>query len=155
MSSGKAETVWNSQSTCQCSFYVRRPHHWLLLYLLQLWLTEMFVSVITWWHNSALCYCTVFSVLLWMWQSVCSNYCRQLNAVTFSTALHAALYRSIYSLLTRSSLGTLQGFLSAFAKFRTITISFVMSVHPSVWNNSASTGWIFLKFDICVFFENI
>ena len=110
---------------------------WLLLYLLNLWLTEMFVvvcwcTVVTWRNSSALCYCTVFSVLLWMWQSVCSSYCRQLNAVSFSTALHAALYRSIYSLLTWSSLGTLQGFLGAFAKFRTVTVSFVMSDGPSV-----------------------
>jgi hypothetical protein len=28
---------------------------------------------------------TVFSVLLWKWRSVCSCYCRQLNAVSFST----------------------------------------------------------------------
>jgi hypothetical protein len=33
-----------------------------------------------------------------------------------------------------------------------VTISFVMSVcpsvHPSAWNNSAPTGQIFMKFDI-------
>ena len=52
----------------------------------------------------------IFSVLLLMWQSVCSSYCCQLNAVSFSRTLHAALYRSIYSVLTWSSLGTLQGF---------------------------------------------
>ena len=34
---------------------------------------------------SAVCYCTVFSLLLWMWQSVWSSYCRQLNAVSFNT----------------------------------------------------------------------
>ena len=34
---------------------------------------------------SALCYCTVYSVLLWTWQCVCYSYCRQLNAVSFST----------------------------------------------------------------------
>jgi hypothetical protein len=32
--------------------------------------------------ESALGYCTVFSVLLWVWQSVCSSYCSQLNAVS-------------------------------------------------------------------------
>jgi len=72
-------------------------------------------------------------------------------------ALHAALYRSIYSLLTWSSLGTLQGFLGVFEKFRRATISFVMSncpsVRPSTWNNSAPTGRIFTKFHICVIFE--
>jgi hypothetical protein len=46
--------------------------------------------------------------------------------------LHAALYRSIYSLLAQSSLGTLQGFLGAFAEFRRATVSFIMSECPSV-----------------------
>ena len=41
--------------------------------------------------------------------------------------LQVALYRSIYSLLTWSSLGTLQGFLGAFVKFRRANISIVMS----------------------------
>jgi hypothetical protein len=40
----------------------------------------------------------------------------------------------------------------AFAKFQETTISFVVSVHPSVrtskWNNSAPTGRIFMIFDI-------
>ena len=30
-----------------------------------------------------------------------------------------------------------------------------LSVRPSTWNNSAPTGWIFLRFDIWVFFENM
>ena len=39
-------------------------------------------------------------------------------------------------------------FLGAFAKFGKSTVSFVKSVRPSAWNNSAPTGRIFLKFDI-------
>ena len=43
-------------------------------------------------------------------------------------------------------------FLGAFAKLRKATISFVMSVRPSVclyaWNNRAPTGRILMKFDI-------
>ena len=31
--------------------------------------------------------------------------------------------------------------------------SFVVSVRPFLWNNSALTGWIFIKFDIWVFVE--
>jgi hypothetical protein len=46
-------------------------------------------------------------------------------------------------------------FLGAFAKLRKAIISFVMSVCPSAWNNSAPTGWIFMKFDIWAFFENL
>ena len=36
--------------------------------------------------------------------------------------------------------------LGAFAKFRKSTVGFVVSVCPSVWNNSAPTGRIFMKF---------
>jgi hypothetical protein len=47
--------------------------------------------------------------------------------------------------------------LGAFGKFRKATISFVMSIRPSVllsaWNSSVPTGQIFMKFDIWVFFE--
>jgi hypothetical protein len=99
-----------------------------------------------------------FSVLLWMWQSVCSSYCHQLNAVSFSTTLHVALYRSIYSLLTWSSLGTLQGFLGAFTKFQKATICFVMSVRPSACPHAATRfilhelSW---KSGISIFFEKI
>ena len=46
-------------------------------------------------------------------------------------------------------------FLGAFAKLRIATISFGMSVRPSAWNNSGPTGWIFMKFCIYIFFENL
>ena len=49
--------------------------------------------------------------------------------------------------------------LGAFVKLRKVTISFVMSVRPSVrlsaWYNSAPTGRIFMKFDIFVFLEKL
>jgi len=35
-----------------------------------------------------------------------------------------------------------------FKELRKETISFVMSVRLSTWNNSAPTGWIFMKFDM-------
>jgi hypothetical protein len=41
----------------------------------------------------------------------------------------------------------------AFAKFRKAAISFVMSVRPSAWNNSAPTGRIFMKFGFLLFFQ--
>jgi hypothetical protein len=52
--------------------------------------------------------------------------------------------------------------LGAFAKLRIVSITFVMSVYPSVrptvfltvWNNSAPTGLIFINFDILLFFEH-
>jgi hypothetical protein len=40
-------------------------------------------------------------------------------------------------------------FIGAFAKVRKATSSFVMI--PSVWNDPAATGWIFMKFGIIVF----
>jgi len=40
-------------------------------------------------------------------------------------------------------------------KLRKATISFVMSVLPFSWNNSAPTGRIFLKFDVWVFCETL
>jgi hypothetical protein len=45
--------------------------------------------------------------------------------------------------------------LGAFAKLRKATISFVMSVFLSAWNNSIPTGRIFMKFDILVILENL
>jgi len=33
--------------------------------------------------------------------------------------------------------------------------SFVMPVCHSAWNSSSPTGWVFVKFDILIFFENV
>ena len=46
-------------------------------------------------------------------------------------------------------------FWDAFANLWRCTFSFVMSVRPPPWNNSAPTGLIFMKFVIWVFFENL
>ena len=46
-------------------------------------------------------------------------------------------------------------FLGAFEKLRKTSISFVMSVCLSAWNNWALTGRIFMNVDIGVFFENL
>jgi len=44
--------------------------------------------------------------------------------------------------------------LGEFAKLRKANVSFVMSVRPSVrMQQLCSTGQIFMKFDICVFFK--
>ena len=48
--------------------------------------------------------------------------------------------------------------LGSFPKLRKATVSFIITLCPSyplsVWNNSVTTGMIFMKFNICVFFEN-
>jgi len=43
--------------------------------------------------------------------------------------------------------------LDAFARLRKATLSFLMSVRLSAWNNSSHTGRIFMKFYIWPFFE--
>jgi hypothetical protein len=45
-------------------------------------------------------------------------------------------------------------FLRTFEKLQKVTISFIMSVCPSAWNNSAPTGCIFMQFDNWGFFKN-
>ena len=46
-------------------------------------------------------------------------------------------------------------FLGEFTKLQKATISFMMSVCPFAWNNSAPIGWLLMKFDTLVFFENL
>jgi len=43
----------------------------------------------------------------------------------------------------------------AFEKLRKTTVSFIMSVRLTAWNNSAPTGRIFMKFDIGAFFDDL
>ena len=42
--------------------------------------------------------------------------------------------------------------LGVFAKLRKATVSFIMSVRPSAWNNSAPTGQILIQFYVWAFF---
>jgi len=42
-----------------------------------------------------------------------------------------------------------------FTKFQKATISFIMFAHPAAWNNLVPITWMFMKFDIWVFFENL
>jgi hypothetical protein len=46
-------------------------------------------------------------------------------------------------------------FIRAFAKLPEATVSFVISVCPSAWNNSGPTGQILSEFCIWSFFENL
>ena len=46
-------------------------------------------------------------------------------------------------------------FLGAFAKLRKAIFRFVMSVRPSAWKNSASSGWILMALDIELIFFKI
>ena len=83
------------------------------------------------------------------------NYVRFLCLALNACDCHSVLYIYFLFILNFS-------FLGAFATLRKATISFVMSVclsfcpyvRPSAWNNSAATGWIFMKLDIWVLFQN-
>ena len=46
-------------------------------------------------------------------------------------------------------------FLGVFAKLWKVTISFVMSVCPSAWNNTVPSGRVVMKFYASVFFKNL
>jgi hypothetical protein len=46
-------------------------------------------------------------------------------------------------------------FLDAFTKSRKATISFIVSISPFAWDNSMSSGHMFIKSGIFVFFENL
>jgi hypothetical protein len=48
-----------------------------------------------------------------------------------------------------------QSVLGVLAKLQKVSINFVMLLCLSAWNNSVPTGWLFMKFDIRVFFENL
>jgi hypothetical protein len=65
------------------------------------------------------------------------------------------LLEDIYSESWPGHSGCFNLFLGAFAKLCRATISFVMSVHLSVWNNSAPTRRIFMKIKIYLFFETL
>ena len=72
------------------------------------------------------------------------------------------LYREIIAVCSEihtKHINTLCGqnveFLGSCEAMRKATINFAVSVCPSAWNNSTSTGRIFMKFDIWVFFENL
>ena len=45
--------------------------------------------------------------------------------------------------------------LGVFAKLRKATVSFIMSVRPSAWNNSAPTGQILIQFYVWAFFSKM
>jgi len=66
-----------------------------------------------------------------------------LNACSFpiTKGQDSGSYQTVVKITTRA-------FVGAFAKLRNVTISFVMSVLPSTWNNSAPAQRIFMEFDI-------
>jgi len=63
------------------------------------------------------------------------------------------------TVLEDGSASNTTSFLGMFTILWKMTISFIVSVcpsvRPSVWNNSAPTRWIFIKFNTWLFFKNL
>ena len=78
---------------------------------------------------------------LWRW-----------DLVTLTRIVMYVLYDLI---MIKKQSRNMWSFLGAFTKLRKATTSFVMTVCPSAWNNSVPIGWIFMKLDVWVFFENL
>jgi len=133
------------------SFSVRQPHRWLTAAVFLKVVTDrnvcwclLLTCTVCWClllncthlrHGSALLYCTV---------GVCYCECGSasvpVTAVSWmlsvsTQALHAALYRSIYSVLTWSCLGTLQGFLVCYCECGSVSVP----VTAVSWMLSVST----------------
>ena len=84
----------------------------------------------------------IFSVLLWMWQCVCCSYCRQLNAVSFSTGTACCTVQIHYSVLTGSCWGILQGNLGALKNFgKRILGSSYLTARLSAWLTQKGFSW--------------
>jgi hypothetical protein len=60
-----------------------------------------------------------------------------------------------YSALQPRDLASRINFLPVFAKLQKATISCIVSACPSVWDNSALAGRIFMKFDVRVSFDSL
>jgi len=60
----------------------------------------------------------------------------------------------ITSYCSAVGLGTALSFLGAFAQLQKATVN-LRHVCLSIWNNWAHTRWIFMKFDICVYFGKL
>jgi len=73
-----------------------------------------------------------FSVLLWMWQSVCSSYCRQLNAVSFNTGTSCCTVQIHIQSADLVHFRYIAESFRCIVKFRTVTISFVISDGPPI-----------------------
>jgi hypothetical protein len=59
-----------------------------------------------------------------------------------------ALWLRIIRTLKKKIMAKNHQFLGVFAKLQRATLSFIVSVRPSAWNNSAPTGQFLMKFDI-------
>jgi hypothetical protein len=62
---------------------------------------------------------------------------------------HTLIIVSIYSSNLKSAMKTVYFFLDAFEKLQNVT------ARTPTWNNSAPTGWIFMKFGIWRFLQNL
>jgi hypothetical protein len=111
---------------------------------------------------------SVFMCFVWIWEQPAIISLYSINWLVFITETECVLRGTFYTHIVfrcfdwiseRTAIIPLYKiywlFLGAFAKLRKATISFVMSVYPSAWNNSAPTELISIKHDIWAFFPKI
>jgi hypothetical protein len=73
---------------------------------------------------------------------------RSLKPPQHFTSTKSSKRKSLFQAFVSCTVPAFRCLFVAFAKLRKATISFVTSVCPSAWNNSAPTGLILMKFDI-------
>jgi len=73
--------------------------------------------------------------------------------ISQQTAYYPIQYQVTGFVSPRRRVFTARSLIGAFVKLRKTTISLVMSVPPSAWNNSALIGRICMKFDVWICFE--
>jgi hypothetical protein len=113
--------------------------------------TRSDIYQILYWHNW-------FS---WWWARGCSKHVENWNKyIERNCASSWSSTKNHNKMHGQQNIKYFVRYLGAFAKLRKATrISFIISISPrvrlSAWDDSAPTRWIFVKFDIWVFFENM
>ena len=104
-------------------------------------------------HRTVLCYNLQLSIpssFYWAnateFHSRCFESCSQCSFIVQDEVLLKYAFLCVFTKLRKRLLAS---------SCLSVRPSFAPSVRPSAWNNSASTGRIFMKFDIWLLFENL
>jgi hypothetical protein len=106
------------------------------------------------WLGPFSCNARIFNMLLWMGQSFCSSYCRQLKAVSFNTGHHVHC-TDRYTVCFRGPpyVHCRDFYAHSQNSGERLLASSCMNVRTSAWSNPTTTGMMFLKY--CGFVSNI
>jgi hypothetical protein len=108
-------------------------------------------------YRTFLCYNSHLSIppsLYWVnateFHSRCLESCSQCSFIVQGEVLLKSAFLGLFTKLRKATIS----FVLSVSVCLSVCSSFRLSVRPSTWNNSASTGRIFVKFDIWILFEN-